>query len=107
MIDGAALEYTVGAGYIKENIILTEPGESYEYSFKFDTELAVVPGEDGSVSFCDGVEVIFWIPAPYMYDADGNTSDKVSYSVEVENGNKVLTVKADSEWIEAKAGHFL
>ena len=106
MIDGAALEYTVGAGYIKENIILTEPGESYEYSFEFDTELAVVPGEDGSVSFCDGEEVIFWIPAPYMYDADGNTSDKVSYSVEVENGNKVLTVKADSEWIEAKGRAF-
>lgn len=41
-----------------------------------------------------------------MYDADGNTSDKVSYSVEVENGNKVLTVKADSEWIEAKGRAF-
>lgn len=42
MLDGASLEYTVGTGYIKENIILSEPGESYEYNFKFKTELDAV-----------------------------------------------------------------
>ena len=101
MLEGASLEYTVGTGYIKENIILSEPGENYEYNFKFETELTAVLEEDGSVSFCDGDEIIFFIPAPYMYDADGNISDNVSYSVTAGNGNTILSVKADSKWIES------
>lgn len=43
---------------------------------------------------------MFLIPTPYMTDANGVRSDKVSYSLEEIADTSILTVVADSSWIE-------
>ena len=43
------------------------------------------------------------IPAPFMMDAVGVYSDKVNYEVRTVDANKtVLTIIADSDWINAQ-----
>ena len=44
----------------------------------------------------------YLIPAPYMYDAYGEMSFDVSYTITGSNGTYYLTVTADKDWINAK-----
>ena len=57
---------------------------------------------NNKIIFKDDNETVFYIPAPYMYDAEGEFSDAVTYSLENENGNKyILTITADNNWIDS------
>ena len=48
-------------------------------------------------------EEVFMIPAPFMMDAAGVYSDKVNYEVRTVDADKtVLTIIADSDWINAQ-----
>ncbi len=48
-------------------------------------------------------EKVFMIPAPFMTDTAGVYSDKVSYAVRRVDGDRtVLTIIADSDWINAQ-----
>lgn len=54
--------------------------------------------DDGTVE----QKVEFTIPAPFMYDANGESSDDVYYELEPsENGNYAFAVVARDEWINA------
>lgn len=95
-----SVEYSVGGRFVKENIVIDGIKESYMYRFKLDTDLAPVLNEDGSIDLKNEDETLFFIPAPYMTDADGVRSDEVSYSLEDISGTSVLTVTAEPAWIE-------
>ena len=103
ILDGVDLEYVVNSCNIKENIIVKERADSYSYTFEVQlNNLEAVLCEDGSVAISDPDtdEVVYTIPKGYMYDADGEYSDAVTYTLtNGGNGKYALTVTADAAWI--------
>ena len=94
------LEYILTGNDLKENIVIHGLCESYTYSFTLALEgLSAFLAEDGSVTLTNGEEELYRIPAPYMYDAAGEYSDAVFYTLEGEDGAYILTVTADEAWI--------
>lgn len=99
IFDGADLQYVITPSKVKENIIVNEKQDSYVYKFELALNgLIPVQQENGSIKLYENIEdeeAVFVIETPYMYDANEDTSFDVSMSL---NGD-VLTVTADSEWI--------
>ena len=105
--EGADYEYAVTGNGVKENIIVKEKADIYRYAFtlrqenvtaEFDEKknrIAFISNEDG--------EEVFFIPAPFMTDANGVTSTAVTYELRsAANGDGILTVTADSNWLNHK-----
>lgn len=98
--DGIDLEYIVVSNTIKENIIVNEKADSYEYEFSLKlSNLEAVAAENGDVLLMDGEDAYYTIPAPFMIDANGVYSEEVSYALSGSNGSYILTVTADSAWM--------
>ncbi len=100
--DNYDLEYVISGQSVKENIIINAPSDAYTYSFDMQIKnLDMCLREDGSIECVNSSnEVIYRIPAPYMYDSNYEFSNSVTYSLEQKNKNKyTLTITADSEWI--------
>ncbi|MBR5223344.1 MAG: RHS repeat protein, partial [Clostridia bacterium] len=97
-------EYSVESDGVKENIVIKEKLASYRYPFilKCENVVAKFEEENKRITFLSkehGNEV-FYIPAPFMVDANGATSSKVSYEMRAANEDDVyLTVKADGAWL--------
>ena len=100
---GVSLVYQ-NLGYdVKESIIVAHPLESYSFAFRLNLAgLTAFLEEDGSVSLKNSSgELIYLIPAPYMFDADGEQSSAVSYGLTETSAGYILTVTADSTWLNA------
>ncbi len=99
------LEYILDGDDIKENIIVNAPTDRYTYLFDLALE-GLVPEltDDGEILLRDAKtdDEMYRIPAPYMYDADGNTSQAVHYELAGQDGMYQLLVTADANWINAK-----
>ena len=107
--DGVDLSYTLYSYNVKETIVLNHPRGSYIFPFALNTDgLTPVLLEDGSIELQTSVgEVIYQIPAPYMYDAAGSESNAVSYVLEeTDSGSWTLTVFANADWINDEARVF-
>ena len=93
-------QYTVLGDTIKEDIILMEPQERYEFSYKLvSNDLNFRKVEDQVVAYEDRVsEPVFVFQAPIMYDDDGQFSLDVDLSFDREEN--VVTITADREWLE-------
>lgn len=96
---------------IKENIIVKERADSYSYTFEIQlNNLEAVLCEDGSVAISDPDtdEIVYTIPKGYMFDANGEYSDAVTYTLtNGGNGKYALTVTANAEWINDEERAFL
>ena len=98
------VEYLLSGNDIKENIIVNDAQNEYTYSFA----LAVVnltpelkpTGEIVLSDSSTGTEE-YWIPAPYMYDANGEVSYDVSYELSGAKGAYILRVVAEKKWINS------
>ena len=108
---GADYEYSVESDGVKENIIVKTKTNVYRYPFVLHCE-NVTPKLDEKakrIAFLSnetGKEV-FFIPAPFMIDANGTTSTGVFYELRTHtSGDTVLTVTADGEWINAESRAF-
>ena len=103
------LQYELRGNDVKENIIIGAPSALYEYTFLLRlSALTATLEEDGSISLREetGRERAV-IPAPFMYDAAGNRSLDVSYTLEAGgNGLYALTLSADAAWINAEGRAF-
>ena len=103
ILDGVDLEYIVNGNNLKENIIVKSKAD--EYVYQFDIKLDKLTAEqldDGKIVLVDEKtgEIVYTITTPYMVDANGKYSDKVTYSLErVKNKEYRITVTADSEWM--------
>lgn len=99
------LEYAVTSSSVKESIVVREPQSEYKYYFDMDLDgLTPVENNDGSISLTesgDTASEIFWIEAPYMYDANSDESFAVTMSLTEVEGKYVLAVEADKDWINA------
>ena len=103
------LQYTVIGNTIKENIIIKDRKDSYDFTFDIKTKKCTLQLEDdGSISvFNKDNEQIALIPVPFMYDSDGVYSQNVSYSLnEYKKGKYHLTISADPEWINSAERQF-
>lgn len=104
------LEYKVEDNRLKENIIINEKSECYEFYFELICENLNLSLSDNQHSLefknAEG-DTLFIIPEPYMYDGNGKTSDEVYYElVPQEEGRFLLTVSASSDWINAEERSF-
>lgn len=113
IFNGTDIEYIVNGNDVKENIIIKSTAKSYSYEFELRLKkLSPVLNEDGSISIYDSKDTqkeVFKIPAPYMYDANGEQSLSVHYELETKNGNSgkyTLRVVADTTWINADGRAF-
>ena len=102
------LDYELGAGRLKERIVIKRPLEKYEYSFSM-TLRGVSPDakENGDISFTDtkGKEV-FRIPKGYMYDSIGRRSDDVKFGLTEKEGSYRFTIIPDPDWINSEETAF-
>ena len=96
------LEYIVMSIGVKENIILRERSENYEYVFELNCgRLNAELDKTGNILLGNGEELVFIIPHGYMEDNDGAFSDGVEYSLEEKgDGKYLLTVSCEKEWLD-------
>ena len=109
IFDNADLEYIVTSNSIKENIVVYEKKYDYTYSFDMDFgELIPIVNEDNSIRVVEPEteETVFYIAAPYMYDANKEESTDIEMSLVEEDGIYVLTLKASSDWINVSEREF-
>ena len=69
---------------LRKILLLKKKQDDYSYSFELKANNLVLNLKDNQIEACDKNtnEIIFVIPAPYMYDAKGISSDSVTYSLE-------------------------
>ena len=104
VFDGVDLMYENYSYNIKETILVNEPQDGYEYSFRLNVNgLTPVLEEDGAVYLYDENDApIYIIPAPYMYDANNILSYDVEYNLEMDDDGYIFTVSADEAWMNAE-----
>ena len=110
ILEGVDLEYVVSGNDVKENIIVKEKAETYIYQFDMKlNKLAAEIQDDGTIALKDDKsgEVVYTIAMPYMFDANGEHSKEVTYTLEqINNKEYRITVTADAEWINAEERAF-
>lgn len=110
ILDGVDLEYVVSGNDVKENIIVKEKAEAYAYQFDMKLNKLVAETQaDGTIALKDDKsgEVVYTIDIPYMFDANGEYSKAVTYTLErIKNKEYRITVTADAEWINADGRAF-
>ena len=107
--DGVNLEYILTGNNIKENLIVNKRLNEYVFEFEIKVKGLELSVKNGCVVFTDSetLEEKYKIPLPYMYDAKGEYSMDVEYTLnKSSNGKYILTVKADKEWINASSRAF-
>lgn len=99
------LEYILVNNKVKENIIVKGRQDSYVYEFNLVTDgLYAELDFQGNIKLYDFVtkEPKYTIPAPYMYDRNGDVSYNVNYTLSTNtDGAYKLVVSADAEWINS------
>ena len=99
-------EYSVEGSGVKENIVVKKPAAIYRYPFALRCENVTAQFDERAnriafVSNKTGDEV-FFIPTPFMSDANGVTSTAVNFEVKTsDNGMVLLTVTADADWMNS------
>ncbi|PKM82769.1 MAG: hypothetical protein CVU89_04515 [Firmicutes bacterium HGW-Firmicutes-14] len=106
--DYTDLRYIVERKTLKEEIILNDPGAPSEFRFALDLKrLDYKVRDDGSIDFLDPRtgDIVWNMPKPFMYDAQGEESQAVTAEIGREYGlfgGLVLTVKADRQWLSSQ-----
>ena len=105
-VANADYEYAIKGNGVKEDIVVKKPAAAYRYPFALHllNVGARVESESKRIAFLskETGEEVFYIPAPFMKDANGAMSTAVNYEVtETENDTLLLTVVADTEWMNA------
>ena len=107
---GIDLEYSVQFNRIKENIIVKEKQNNYEFSFLVDIgDLNVRLSEDESrIELVDKHQKVqYTIPSPIMFDSNNFESTDLGYEIETtKDGKLIFTLKANADWINAKERTF-
>ncbi len=97
------IHYSVTPTGIKENIIVYEKLDSYEFSFNVTAgEMSLIINADGGIDVISNEEIIYTIPAPFMYDDNGRESNAVHYVLTNNtNGEYTLKIVANTQWINS------
>lgn len=100
----ATLAYANSGYDTTESIVIASRQDSYSYSFDMNlTGLEIQGGKNGDILFNNSYgELQYKMRAPYLVDFAGAISNAASYRVAKENGKLVLSVTADSTWMNEK-----
>ena len=108
ILEGVDIEYVLESTNLKENIIVKEKSEDgYSYSFELSlNNLTARMTPEGDVQIVNerGV-VVYTIPAPVVYDSNGEYADPSSAQQSLEymgNGKCRLTVSVSEDWMNAE-----
>ena len=103
--NGADLVYENHGYNIKESIVVKQPQSSYTYAFGMSAKgLEAELTEAGAVELKNEAgQVIFEIPAPYMVDANGETSTDARYILAESDEGYILGLTASSDWMNDDA----
>ncbi|WP_035381744.1 DNRLRE domain-containing protein, partial [Fervidicella metallireducens] len=97
------IKYDIQSENIKENIILNKNTDIPEFIFNLNLKnLVMEKNEDNSIKFYDErdkKEVIFIMPAPFMFDEKKNISTKIDVQIVLDNNKYKLILKPDKEWL--------
>lgn len=102
--NGIDSQYIVGSDSLKENIILNNFTGINTFSYDLEEHnLTHKLESDGTISFFDQStgELAFSMDAPLMYDANNAESRNLSLKLEEINNKTVITLEADSTWLNA------
>ena len=108
-VQGADIEYVLSSNDIKENIIVKEKSNRYNYAFVLTLEGLTASLENEEIVLRDreSGQAVYVIPAPFMYDANGVLSYHVSYTLTAyEGGAYYLAVTPDDAWMNAEERAF-
>lgn len=105
--NGTDYKYSVHGAGIKENIVVKEKSSVYRYGFIIHQENVVsqINEANNRISFISAEtgEEIFYIPTPFMTDLKGTVSTSLTYELRsLNNNDSILTIIADSEWINSE-----
>ena len=100
-------EYSTESDGVKENIIVKKKSEIYRYPFLLKCENVSVnfDEKENRITFLsnENGEEVFFIPAPFMTDANGVTSTNVYYDYrDLGNGTVAMAIIADREFINSE-----
>lgn len=109
--EGVDIQYVMTGNNVKENIIVRKKQDSYCFKFEYKViGLELRKSETGDkLEFYSSTtnNVVFTIPAPYMYDANNIKSTDVYYEVETKlDSTYIVSVVASNEWINSKTRKF-
>ncbi|MFI0977155.1 DNRLRE domain-containing protein [Streptomyces sp. NPDC021093] len=115
---GADLVYQVGAGQVKENIVLArKPGGPLSFTFRLSTDgLTPQSRKDGSIAFYGETSKhpVLVVPAPFMTDSKKSessaygqvSSNKVTQKLVRDGKGWRLTVTPDAAWLADPARQY-
>jgi RHS repeat-associated protein len=96
------VRYRVNGSAVKEDIILNQYQNQNTFSFELKQKgVTVYKEKNGTIVFKDSKGNIDWFfEKPYMTDAKGKYSDKVSLDLREENGKTFVDVVADQAFLQ-------
>ena len=103
--DGIDLQYVTSGSNLKENIIVNQTKDNYQFSFEIKAQNLAIKQENNTIVLYDSStnQQVYEMPAMYMEDSNGEQSDSITYSLTQKNKKKyTLTITADAAWINAK-----
>lgn len=104
ILDNIDIQYNVVSNSIKENIILKDKSAmNQEILFEFQTDnLKMEKTENNRIVFSEEneEEVLFFLDAPYMYDAKNELCYDIEIELIKENNKYTMTLKPNKEWLE-------
>jgi hypothetical protein len=108
VLPASSIEFTAGAGLVKEQIVLNSAAAPMTWVFPLDlTGLQARMGADGNIQFTDATgQVLAYVPHGFMTDAnidphsgDGALSDGVTYSLITYQGGPAIQMTLDIAWL--------
>lgn len=103
VLPGIDLQCLVIANGIKENIILNQKSDITTIVQKINAPgLTLSVNKDGSINCVDKKteEIVFFLPAPYMYDSKDEIFDEIKVTLKESRDGYILTYSLDKEWLE-------
>ncbi|MFF9283718.1 LamG-like jellyroll fold domain-containing protein [Streptomyces griseosporeus] len=104
------LEFVAGSDSVKETLVLKDADAPTQWRFPLHLSgLTAAIDDHGNVIFTDASgKVRAWTPAGWMEDSnfaadaqEGAMSSGVTYSLQEDNGQQILVVSLDKEWLSA------
>ncbi len=105
-----SFEYDIQSTNVKERIVLTGPCAEYVYRFTIEVDgLSATLNENNVVVLIDSEskEIVYTIPAPYMYDSTGAISYDINYTLhQTSDKTYDFCIVANDEWINSESRVF-
>ena len=96
---GISLEYIIDGNTLKENVVFAYPSKyssiKTSYSMK---DLSIIVLEDGSLVLYKNKEAVYYVDAPYMYDANGSICPDIKVTAFENDGVWTVSYVPDISW---------